>query len=87
LPCGLLQGAELPDVYIYQKPKTMIVVRYIKRYTMIDTSIKFLYGKDGKTKQAYIVKYHYSQPFGQLQRIDSVEKLDPITKQHLFWED
>lgn len=86
-PVGLLQGAELPDVYIYQKPQTTVVVRYVKRYTMVDPSIKFLYGKDGKTKQAYIVKYHYSQVFGELQKIDSIEKLHPITQQHLFWEE
>lgn len=84
-PCGLLQGAELPDVYIYPKPQQIVVVRYIKRYTVIDPSIKFLVGSDGKTKKAYINKFHYSQIFGEQQKIDSIEKLDPITQQHLFY--
>lgn len=84
-PCGLLQGAELPDVYVYPKPQKVVVVRYIKRYTVVDPSIKFLIGSDGKTKKAYINKFHYSQIFGELQKIDSIEKLDPITQQHLFY--
>ncbi|MCW5908820.1 MAG: hypothetical protein KIS94_13235 [Chitinophagales bacterium] len=82
-PCGLLQGAELPDVYIYAKPQEVVVWKIIKRYTVVDPSIKFTTDKDGKTKVSYITKYYYSQEKGGFQKIDSIEKLDPITKKRL----
>jgi hypothetical protein len=82
-PCGLLQGAELPDVYIYAKPQEVVIWKIVKRYTVIDPKIKFTTDKDGKTKISYITKYYYSQEKGGLQKIDSIEKLDPITKKRL----
>ena len=86
-PVGVMQGAELPSVYIYKKPTIVTVVRIIKRYTVVDPSIKFLIGRDGKTKTSYIIKYHYSKEGEHLQQIDSIEKLDPQTREHLYFKD
>lgn len=84
-PAGIMQGGELPNVYIYAKPSTTVIYRKVKRFTVIDPSIKFFMKDNGKTRVSYIVKYHYSQIGNEHQQTDSVEKLDPIKQQHLFY--
>ena len=84
-PSGVIQGAELPHVYVYPKPAITVIYRKIKRYTVIDPSIKFLKREDGKTKVAYILKYNYIKEGDNHERIDSMEKLDPIKQEHLFF--
>ncbi len=83
-PSGIMQGGELPNVYVYAKPSLTVIVRNIKRFTVVDESIKFFMKGDGKTRVSYICKYYYSQEGFQHQKLDSVEKLDPIKKQHFF---
>ncbi len=84
LPSGVMQGAELPNVYIYLKPTTTVIPKKVKRYTVIDPAVKFLSNDNGKTHISYIRKFYYIQPDGERERIDSIEKLDPITQKHLF---
>lgn len=83
LPSGVMTGAELPNVYIYLKPTTTVIYRKVRRYTVVDPSIKFFMKDNGKTKTAYIRKFYYIQIGNEHERIDSIEKLDPIKFQHI----
>ena len=85
LPCGVMQGAELPNVYVYCKPETTVIYRKVKRFTVVDRSIKFFMKDNGKTRVSYITKVYYSQTGDEHQKIDSVEKLDPIKHEHIFF--
>lgn len=78
-PVGIQQGAELPVVYVYSRPHTTVIFRKMLRYTVVDPSIKFYKKDDGKTKVSYILKYHYSKIGNEREKIDSIEKLDPVT--------
>lgn len=77
-PWGVMQGGELPNVFIYRKPLVTIVHKRIKRFTMIDYTVQFDKKDDGKTQVSYIRKYHYSEYEKGRPRIDSIEKLDPV---------
>ena len=85
LPSGVQQGGELPNVYVYTKPATAVVYKRIKKFTVVDTTIRFLEKSDGKTRISYITKCYYSEIDRDHRRIDSIEKLDPITHEHLFY--
>ncbi|MFN8323363.1 MAG: hypothetical protein U0T74_11950 [Chitinophagales bacterium] len=82
-PQGLIQGAELPNVYVYAKPGTVVIYQKVMRYTVIDPAIKFFKKDDGKTKVSYILKYYYSKVNNGHEQIDSIEKLDPIYQKHI----
>ncbi len=82
-PIGIMQGAELPTVYVYGKPKTAVVFKVVKRFTVVGQIIKFMLSNGGKTKTPYIEKVYYVEDAQKHQIIDSIEKLDPITKKHL----
>ena len=82
-PCGIMQGAELPNVYVYCKPSVVIIYKKLKRFTVVDPTIRFFMSKDGKTKTSYITKLYYVEFDKVHQRIDSVEKLDPIYHKHI----
>jgi hypothetical protein len=84
-PAGIMEGGELPNVYVYLKPSTTVIYKKVKHFTVVDQTIQFFKKNDGKTRVSFIRKFYYSE-FDKLhQRIDSVEKLDPVTKQHLFY--
>lgn len=85
-PSGVMQGAELPSVYVYRKPYTTVIQRRVRRYTVVDPSIKFFMKDNGKTRISYIRKFYYILVDGEHEKIDSIEKLDPITQKHLFVE-
>ena len=78
-----MQGAELPDVYVYTKPKQPVVFKVVKRFTVIGQIIKFSLSNGGKTKTPYIEKVYYIEDAFKHQIVDSIEKLDPIHHQHL----
>ena len=82
-PVGIMQGAELPDVYVYAKPKTTVVFKIVKRFTVVGQIIKFSLSNGGKTKTPYIEKVYYIEDAQKHQIIDSIEKLDPIKHEHL----
>lgn len=82
-PCGKMQGAELPSIYVYCKPTMVVAYKKMKRFTVIDPKVRFFYGADGKTKTSYITKLYYVEYNKVHQRIDSIEKLDPITFKHI----
>lgn len=86
-PSGVMQGAELPNVYIYLPPSTTVIQQRVKRFTVIDPSIKFYVKDNGKTRISYIRKFYYSQVDGEHQKIDSIEKLDPIYQKRLVIEE
>jgi hypothetical protein len=86
-PHGIMQGGELPEVIVYNKPKTMVIYVRIKRYTQVDMTTQFLISKDGKTRTSYIRKFYFSKVGDGHQKIDSIQKLDPISKKPLFIED
>ena len=81
-PCGIMQGGELPNVYIYAKPKLVVIYHKVRRFTVLDTTIRFFQKSDGATKTSYITKLYYIND-GVHQSIDSIEKLDPITHEHI----
>lgn len=83
LPSGVMTGAELPNVYIYLQPTAIVIYQKVKRYTVIDPSVKFFMKDNGKTKTAYIRKFYYSQIGDGHERIDSIEKIDPIKFEHI----
>lgn len=85
-PSGVMQGAELPNVYIYLPPFTTVIKQRVKRFTVIDPSIKFYVKDNGKTRISYIRKFYYSQIEGEHQKIDSIEKLDPIYQKRIVEE-
>lgn len=78
-PWGVMQGGELPNVYIYRKPLQVVVYRKVRHFTMIDHTIQFSQADDGKTKTSFIRKYYYNEIDKGRPRIDSIEKLDPLT--------
>lgn len=81
-PRGVMMGAELPNVYVYARPVTTVVIRAkVKRFTVVDYKIRFLYSQNGKTKTPYIIKYTYVEFDKVHQRIEKEEKLDPVTLQ------
>lgn len=82
-PLGILQGAELPNVYVYGYPSVTVIYRKMKRYTVVDPAIKFFKKDDGKTRVSYILKYYYSREGNGHEKIDSIEKLDPVTFKHV----
>ena len=82
-PWGIMEGAELPNVYVYRKPSLTVIFKKIKRFTVIDYTIQFFQKDNGKTRVSYIRKFYYSEFDKVHQRIDSIEKLDPITLQRL----
>ncbi len=82
-PKGVMMGAELPNVYVYWHPAITVVVRPVRKFTVIYPGIKFALDKDGKTKVSYILKYYFSQAGNELQQVDSIETLDPITRKHI----
>jgi len=82
-PAGIMTGAELPTVYVYAKPKIVVEFRIVKRFTVVGQIIKFSLSNGGKTKTPYIEKVYYVEDARKHQIIDSIEKLDPITKKHL----
>jgi len=82
-PCGIMEGAELPTVYVYCRPQVPVVFRIVKRFTVVGQIIKFAVSDNGKTKTPYIEKIYYIEDSRKHQIIDSIEKLDPITKKHL----
>lgn len=84
-PWGVMSGGELPNVYVYAKPSRTIIFKKIKRFTVIDPTIRFFKKDDGKTRISYITKYYYSEFDKGHQTIDSIEKLDPIYQKHLFY--
>lgn len=81
-PWGVMQGGELPNVYIYRKPIQVIVYRKVRHFTMIDHTIQFS-SDDGKTKTSFIRKYYYNEIDKGRPRIDSIEKLDPLTQKRI----
>lgn len=83
-PRGVIQGAELPNVYVYHKPATTVIYRHVTRYTVVGQIIKFAVTDGGKTKTPYIEKVYYSIINKGHPQIDSIEKLEPITKKHMF---
>jgi hypothetical protein len=83
-PWGVMQGGELPNVYIYRKPIIVVIHKKIKRFTMIDYTVQFERKGDGKTVESYIRKYYYSEYDKGRPRIDSIERLDPVTLKHIF---
>ncbi len=82
-PAGVMQGGELPDVYIYAKPKITVAFKVLKRFVVVGQTIKFSVSNDGKTKTPYIEKVYYVQDAQNRPVIDSIEKLDPVTKKHV----
>lgn len=82
-PMGVMMGAELPNVYVYRHPAITVVVRPVRKFTVIYPGIKFALDKDGKTKVSYILKYYFSQTGNELQQVDSIETLDPIYHKHI----
>ncbi|HLP51317.1 MAG TPA: hypothetical protein VK154_10565 [Chitinophagales bacterium] len=82
-PMGIMQGAELPNVYVYAKPHTTYIFRSVKRFTVVGQIIKFDMSDGGKTKKPYIEKLYYIQIDRGNPKVDSIEKLDPVTKKHL----
>ncbi|MBK8659950.1 MAG: hypothetical protein IPN22_14055 [Bacteroidetes bacterium] len=82
-PTGVMQGGELPDVYIYAKPSTVVAFKVLKRFVVVGQTIKFSVSNDGKTKTPYIEKVYYIQDAQNRPVIDSIEKLDPVTKKHV----
>ncbi len=82
-PAGIMQGAELPDVFVYKKPEKPVVFKIVKRFTVVGQIIKFRMTNDGKTKTPYIEKVYYLEDIKKHQIIDSIEKLDPIFHKHL----
>jgi hypothetical protein len=83
-PRGVIQGAELPNVYVYHKPSTTVIYHSVSRYTVVGQIIKFAVSDGGKTKTPYIEKVYYSIINKGHPQIDSIEKLDPMTKKHVF---
>ncbi len=83
-PRGVIQGAELPNVYVYHKPSTTVIYQSVSRYTVVGQIIKFAVSDGGKTKTPYIEKVYYSIINKGHPQIDSIEKLDPMTKKHVF---
>jgi hypothetical protein len=78
-PSGILQGGELPNVYVYARPRFPVVVRKKERkFTVVGQTIKFTMSADGKTKVPYIEKVYYSQDANRHPIIDSIQKLDPV---------
>jgi hypothetical protein len=78
-PWGIIQGGELPNVYVYAKPKYPVAVRKKERkFTVIGQVIKFAILGDGKTKTPYIEKVYYSQDINKRPVIDSIQKLNPV---------
>lgn len=86
-PSGIMQGGELPEVYVYNKPAVTTIYVRVKRYTQVDTKTLFLSSKDGKTRVSYIRKFYFSKVGDGHQKIDSIQKLDPITRQPIFIDD
>jgi hypothetical protein len=82
-PVGLMEGAELPDVYVYAKPQTPVIFKIVKRFTVVGQIIKFRISDGGKTKTPYIEKVYYIEDARKHQIIDSIEKLDPVFHKHL----
>lgn len=82
-PWGIMEGAELPNVYVYRKPSLTVIYKKVKRFTVVDYTIQFFQKDNGKTRVSYIRKFYYSEFDKVHQRIDSIEKLDPITLQRL----
>lgn len=82
-PAGIMSGAELPDVFVYTKPTKIVAFKIVKRFTVVGQIIKFAVTNDGKTKTPYIEKLYYVEDARKHQIIDSIEKLDPVTKKHL----
>lgn len=86
LPAAIIQGAELPNVYVYAPPANVVIYRKVRRYTVVDPSIKFYKKDDGKTKVSYILKYYYIKEENKHERIDSIQKLDPVTLKPVYLE-
>ena len=82
-PDAIMEGGELPNVYLYLKPITTVVYRAVKRFTVVGQIIKFSYSNDGKTKTPYIEKFYYAEFEKGHVVVDSVEKLDPIYHKHM----
>jgi len=82
-PAGIMQGAELPDVYVYTKPQMPVIFKIVKRFTVVGQTIKFRISNGGKTKTPYIEKVYYIEDSRHHQIIDSIEKLDPVFHKHL----
>jgi hypothetical protein len=47
-----MQGGELPDVYIYAKPKITVAFKVLKRFVVVGQTIKFSVSNDGKDKNS-----------------------------------
>jgi len=77
-PSFIMQGGELPNVYVYIKPRMVVIHRVVRRFTVVGQIIKFSYSADGKTKTPYIEKYYYAEFEKGHVIVDSIEKLDPI---------
>lgn len=82
-PHLIMQGGELPNVYVYLLPKITVIHKVVKRFTVIDPTIHFYITNDGKTKTPYITKYYYIEVDKNNRKIDSIEKLDPIRHEHI----
>lgn len=86
-PYAVMQGGELPTVYIWKSPTIFVKSLYYcphlnepvsKPYSCIYPQTRFIVKDDGKTRIPYVEQWFYhGKNFGET--VDSILKLDPVT--------